>query len=211
MTNQAAIQSKIWRGYAKAAEKLGVSYQFYRPAPGNFPGAALFTRYVSLNAEDMKYGRPNKYGKATSYAVTDATGLQAGDYFTGPEGTFFLASLQPLVPILAVQCNHTVSLSRVQPPSGVGSQGYGGLLPDNVQAYVTGVPCSILHGTKGEKNDANLPADTRQPWWVILMPAAVGTVQYGDLITDEGGRRYVVSAAELTDLGWRLTAALATV
>ena len=42
------------------------------------------------------------------------------------------------------------------------------------------------------------------------MPAQVGTVNYGDLIIDDLGRRYVVSSSELTDLGYRITASMAT-
>jgi hypothetical protein len=210
MTNQASIQSKIWRGYAKAAQKLGSAYQFYRPN-GSYPGAPLFTRTVSLNAEDMKYGKPNKYGKPTWYMVADGNGLQPGDYFVGQQGTFFIAAMQPLLPILAVECNRTVSISRVQAPTSVGTQGYGGMTAENEVAFAAGVPCSILQGTKGEKTEVNLPADTRLPWWVILLPASVGEVNYGDLIIDDLGRRYVVSSAELTDLGYRLTATMATV
>ena len=215
MVSQAAIQGHIWRGYAKAAQRIGADYQFYRPASGAFPGSAIAMLPVSLNAEDMKYGRPNKYGKPTWFALVDATGLRAGDYFVGPQGTFFLAAIQPLLPILAVECNRTVSLSRVQAPSGVGAQGYSGMTARNEIAYASGVPCSILQGTKGEKGDAGLPGDTRLPWWSILMPASADAsldgspVNYGDLITDDLGRRYTVSSTELTDLGYRLTAALA--
>src|ERR1700722_19714522 len=64
------------------------------------PGDLLFELPVSLNAEDMKYGKPNKYGKPTWYALVDGTNLEVGDYFVGPEGTFFVATLQPLLPIL---------------------------------------------------------------------------------------------------------------
>ena len=32
----------------------------------------------------------------------------------------------------------------------------------------------------------------------------------GDVLTDDLGRRFIVSAAELTGLGWRMTAGLAT-
>lgn len=211
MTNQASIQSKIWRGYAKAAQKIGATFAFYRSDGTSFPGTSLFSRSVSLNAADMKYGKPNKYGKPTWYALVDGTGLEAGDYFIGPQGTFFVAALQPLLPILAVECNRTVSVARVAAPDYVGTGGYGGMTMENEITFVTGVPCSILQGTKGEKNDAGLPADTRLPWWSVLMPAAVGTVKYGDLIVDDLGRRYVVSSPELTDLGYRLTAAMVTV
>jgi hypothetical protein len=210
MVDQASIQSKIWGGYASAAKRLGADFQFYRPG-ATFPGAPLFTRPVSLNAEDMKYGKPNKYAKPTWYALADGTGLQAGDYLVGPQGTFFVAALQPLLPILVVECNRTATLSRVQAQTYVGAGGYGGMTGNNETAYASGVPCSILQGTKGEKNDAGLPGDTRLPWWQILMPAQAGTVEYGDLIVDDLGRRYVVSSPELTDLGYRITAAMVTV
>ncbi len=41
------------------------------------------------------------------------------------------------------------------------------------------------------------------------MPASVGRVLYGDLIVDDLGLRYIVSSAELTGLGYRVTAILA--
>ena len=125
--NGATIQARVWYGYAKSAAILGANYQFYRPAGnillegggnlllesgGNlreetqgFPGSPVATLPVSLNAEDMKYGKPNKYGKATWYALVDGTSIEVGDYFVGPLGTFFIAAMQPLVPILVVECN----------------------------------------------------------------------------------------------------------
>ncbi|MDY3551409.1 hypothetical protein R5W24_000485 [Gemmata sp. JC717] len=209
MTDQAGIQAKIWRGYGKAARKLGAEYQFRRPAAGAFPGTALFTRLVSINAEDMTYRKPDKYGKATKYAVVDGTGVAPGDYFIGPEGTFFIAAMQPLLPILAVECNRTVVFARVPNDPGVGARGYSGMTARSELPYASRVPCSILQGTKGERNEAKLPADTRVPWWAVLVPAAVGTVQYGDTITDDLNQRYVVSSAELTALGYRITATLA--
>jgi hypothetical protein len=213
----ARIQQRIWGGYAKSAAVLGSSYQFSRPASGNTPAVwkdpnthqlnnPLFARNVSLNAEDMKYGRPSKYGKSTSYALVDGSSLQPGDYFVGAEGTFFIAGMQALLPILAVECNRTVTLSRVPQQTAVGASGYSGMTSANEIPYVTGVPCSILQGTKGEKNEANLPGDVRTPWWALLMPASVGNILYGDLIVDDLGRRYVASSVELTNLGYRLTA-----
>jgi hypothetical protein len=211
MTNQALIQSKIWSGYAKAAKRLGASYQFFRPDSSGFPGGLLFTRLVSLNAEDMKYGKPNKHAKPTWYALVDGNGLLAGDYITGPQGTFFIAALQPLLPILVIGCNRAVSLSRVANDPNAGAQAYGGMTANNEIAYASNAPCSILQGTKGEKNDAGLPADTRLPWWIILMPASVGTVRYGDLLIDDLENRYIASSVELTDLGYRITASQAVV
>jgi hypothetical protein len=226
--NGALVQAKIWMGYGKSAQVLGSNYQFYRPAGrleleggGNlllegggdfrlegvsFPGTAVTTLPVSLNAEDMGYKKPNKYGKATWYALVDGTSLSVGDYFVGPQGTFFIAGMQPLLPILVVQCNRIISISRPQPQSGSGAQAYSGMTATNEIAYATNAPCSILQGTKGEKDDANLPSDVRSPWWTLLFPAAVGSVMLGDLIIDDLGQRYVASSVELTSLGYRLTA-----
>jgi hypothetical protein len=256
-----SIQSKIWKGYDRAARILGSKFQFYRPAFQNFqtegggsleteaggklllegtkqyPGNQLFMRHVSLNAEDMKYGRPNKYGKATWYALVDGHDLKPGDYFIGQrahsgllledggklltesggemllegamQGTFFVAGLQHLLPILVVECNRTISIYKPQAQPGVGAQEYGGTTADNQKLIVSGVPCSILQGTKGEKSEASLPSDTRSPWWTVLMPASVGSVVSDDIIEDDLGQRYIVSSPELTDLGWRLTCMMA--
>ena len=105
MTNQASIQTKIWRGYAKAAEKLGSAYAFTRPA-ATYPGDALFNRLVSLNAEDMKYGRPNKYGKATWYALVDGTEhpLGPGDCLVIAPGAMFSFRIGEDEPFRALAC-----------------------------------------------------------------------------------------------------------
>jgi hypothetical protein len=216
MTNQASVQAQIWKGYCKAAEKLGANFAFYRPATwtesawgsGSFLGTSTSTRPVSLNAEDMKYGKPKKYAKATWYALVDGTELEVGDYFVGPQGTFFIAALQPLLPILAVECNRTISIARVPPQTAAGAQSYSGMTAQSEVPVVTGVPCSILQGTKGEKSETQLPGDTRSPWWAILLPNR-GLVMLGDLIIDDLGQRYVVSGPEQTALGWRLTAMMA--
>jgi hypothetical protein len=185
----------------------------------------------------MKYSKPNKYGKATWYALVDGHGLKPGNYFIGQrahsglllegggklmtetggefllesamQGTFFVAALQLLLPILVVECNRTVSLYRPQVQSGVGAQGYGGTTAENETLLVEGVPCSILQGTKGEKSEANLPDDTRSPWWSVLMPSSVGYIAPDDIIVDDLKQRYVVSSNESSDLGYRLTCMMA--
>jgi hypothetical protein len=173
------------------------------------PGRFLTQRCVSLNAEDMAYKKPNKYGKATWYALFDGAGITVSDYFIGPQGTFFIAGMQSLLPILAVECNRVVTIYRPKRQTNVGLGGYGGTTDTNMLTFVKGRPCSILQGTKGEKSEAALPGDTRSPWVIILLPAAGGTIRPDDVMIDDLGRRYVVSSPELTDLGWRITAQMA--
>lgn len=173
------------------------------------PGILMFTRKVSLNAEDMTYRRPNKYGKATWYGVFDATGVMVGDYHIGPEGTFFVATLQPLLPILVVECNRTARIVRPQQQSGVGILPYGGNTQATETPLIGPLPCSILQGTKGEKSDAALPGDTRAAWWTVLMPYHGIDLFPGDIMIDELKQRYVISSNERTDAGYRMTSQMA--
>ena len=169
------------------------------------PGNLIAELYVSLNAEDMKYGRPNKYGKATWYALVDAKDLQSGDYFIGQQGTFFIAAMQPLLPILAVECNRIVNIFEPLVQTGTGAVGYGGTTGDNMKEKADRRPCSILQGTKGERSEGNLPGDTRSPWWTVLLPDSGIIIEADDILIDDLGHRYVVSSAEHTDLGYRLS------
>jgi hypothetical protein len=206
----AKIQDRVYRGYAKAASKIGLAHALYRPvgaAAALATGNLITTLPASFNAEDMKYGKPNKYGKPLWYAIVDGAQTQVGDYLVGPSGTFFIAAQQALLPILAVQCSNTIDVLRPQQQTGVGAVGYGGDTDDNETPLLTGWPASVLQGTKGEKSETHLPGDTRTPWWAVLLPALGGvTIKTNDLITDDLGRRLIVSSAELSDLGWRLTA-----
>lgn len=206
----ATINAKIYAGYAKAAKVIGTTYAHYRPTSANDPLSAfnrMADMQVSLNADDPTYARPNVYGKATWYAIMDGSQVKVGDYIVGVEGTLFVAALQQLLPIFMVDCNRTVSIYRPQQQPGVGALGYGGDTAANETLLMRNWPASVLQGTKGEKGEVALPGDVRNPWWAILLPYYAGvTLRSGDIVTDDLSKRYVISSAELTDLGWRCTA-----
>ena len=207
------IQERLWHGYQKAAEVLGHKYRQYRPNGPTDPTAiqnALGYRHLSLNAEDMKYSKPNKYAKATWYGLCSGVGLSVGDYLVGPSGTFFVAAMQPLLPIFMVECNRVISLLRPAQTTGIGVAQYGGDTIATETKLMTGWPASILQGTKGEKNATDLPGDVRTPWWTVLVPYCPGVIlNTSDIISDDIGRRYTISSPEQSSLGWRLTCALA--
>jgi len=207
--NAAKLQQKVYAGYAKAAKRIGPDFDLYRPGSAANPlesGNKVTTLPASFNAEDMAYGRPNKYGKPTWFALVDGAQTQVGDYLTNGSQTFFIAAQQTILPILAVECNRTISVMRPAQSGDVGVQAYGGDIDDTETALMTAWPASVLQGTKGEKESV-LPGDTRTPWWAILMPAWPDVIlRSGDVMTDDIERRYVISSAELTDLGWRITA-----
>ncbi|MGJ7529849.1 hypothetical protein [Variovorax sp. GB1P17] len=211
----ATLQNRIYKGYGKAAVRLGVSYSIARPllaaAPlANVVGSVL----ASFNAEDWEYVKPNKYGKATWYGLFDGTLTQAGDYLLGPQGPFFIAGQQLHLSILCVACNRSVGLLRPAPPvSGTGVQGYGGTcIADGTAGLGTitngvlsnGWPASILLGGR-QGHGTELPMAVSNAGWQILLPPSVPIViNASDIIIDDLGRRYIAEAAELTDLGWRI-------
>jgi hypothetical protein len=170
---------------------------------GSLP--ALFDASISL-----AFNAPSKYANAMFAAIVDPTVVQPMDYLVGAEGTFFIASTEPLKPILCVQCNRVCTFSR--PTEAAPSPSfYSGDQPGARTPLLTDVPCSELQGTKGERVAAEqLPTDSRMQWSEILLPGFSGiTLRQADRITDDIGRNFVISAVELTDLGWRLTAELA--
>ncbi|WDZ97978.1 hypothetical protein Herbaro_09415 [Herbaspirillum sp. WKF16] len=217
--NAEKLQDKIYAGYGKAALRLGMDNVQFRPAgAGNPLATAGVTLKASFNAEDMKYGKANKYGNAVWWGLFDARLTQAGDYLVGPQGTFFIASQQLHLPIQCVQCNRRIALSRAATQSGVGAVGYGGPCGTAGDQVVvgepggsiadTGWPASILLFGQRERSATGLPGSVQQIGWRILLPASVPpgvVINAGDIITDDLGRRYACQGAELTDMGWRIT------
>ncbi|MEF3066310.1 hypothetical protein [Pandoraea apista] len=212
------LQNRIYAGYAQAAKRLGLSYAQFRPASAVNPLATQTGNLLAaFNAEDMSYGKPNRYGDPVWYGLFDGRLTQAGDYLVGPGGTYFIASQQLHLPIQCVECNGVVRASRVASQSGVGMVGYGGpcgepgaggddyLIGDATGA---GWPASILLFGQREKSISGLPSSSQQIGWRILLPKSVPLAvvfQASDTLSCNLGRRYVVQGAELTDMGWRLT------
>jgi len=205
----AKLRNKVYIGYGKAAQRIGYVAQQFRATSAFNP--LQTTPLQSLNASfttNFSYSAPNKYGQATWLGVFDGRQFVVGDFLSNAEdGVFFVAAMQTTLPIYCVQCNRTISVLRTSQKDAGGVIGYGGTTAENEVALMTGWPASILNGTKGEKSPVNLPADAKTPWYLLLFPSyGAITLRTSDIITDDIGRRYIVSSAELTDMGWRVTA-----
>lgn len=207
----ATLQARIYNGYAKAATRLGFPCDVYRPLSASAPLANHIANIpVSLNAQDFTFQKPNLYGKAIWYALMDATVTKPGDYLVrGTDGNqFFIAGQQPHLPIIVVECNRLVWITRQVVNSAVGQLGYSGITPSNAAA-VLGTssarwPASILLGGRSQ-NAMNLPVSGKDVGWMVLLPpSATPEIMAGDLINDDLGRVYIVDGAEQTDLGWRI-------
>lgn len=207
------LQAKIYKGYGQAAKRIGFDYQQFRATSASNPlqSTALQTLPASFTT-NFSYSAPNKYGQATWLGLFDARTFTPGDFLVGRQGTFFVAAMQDTLPIYCVQTNRVVSVTHVVQDQSVGLGAYSGGTKAAEVALMTGWPASILQGTKGEGNETKLPLDVRTPWWAILMTAYPGIIlRTSDIIRDELGRKYIISSAELTDMGWRCTAMQAQV
>lgn len=214
MATASSIQARIYRGYGKAGKVLGLTYVQYRPRTSGaaIDAANVIQRLPASFSVNFDFAQPNKYGAPLWKCLADGRQLAVGDYLDrrmDPASTFFIAGMQPMLPILAVECNRVLTFTRPSKPlQPYGVQPYNsGGEPGDQDEILTEWPASVLEGPKGLATDNKLPGDTRAPWWRVLMPAFPGlTIAYGDRCTDEIGNAYTISSAELTDLGWRFTA-----
>lgn len=207
------IQALVNRGYSLSAQRVGLPHQQFRPSgPGNPLAAAnlIQTLPAAFSVDDYKFRRPSDYGKPEREALVDGSQLLVGDYLVGPSGTYFVAGLDALVPIVAVECSRTLTVTRPTFTRTLGRvRGIDGDTVATEAVLMSSWPASVVQGTKGEKSDSGVPDASRLPWWQILMPAIADVAfETDDILTDEVGHRYQVSSAELSSKGWRITAQL---
>ena len=211
MTTQSAVERHVWRGYGIAAKNLGVACPWFRPnGIGNpvAPANALGTIPAAFDTSPtFKFNTPSKYGAPTFYGLFDPTGTVAGDYLVEPRmGPFFIASIEPLHPPLMVNCNRVLTVTRAgqQPP---GPAYYGGASAGVPVPIATGWPAALVLTIRGEAGETKLPGDMKQGMFMVYLPFTLPLDPLpSDIITDdeEVQNRYIVSAAESTNLGWRL-------
>ena len=198
------IDDVIQRGRGIAAFRVGQMHTLHRPRNAGQPlaGATAIMAMPALFTPSV--GRSASYGHPLYEGVFDASYTAAGDFLVGKALTWFVANQSPLLPVLCVKTTRVVDVRRMQAPAGIGLSGYGGLQRSGAQTVLSGWPASVVaHGLGLDR--ADLPADPPLGGWSVLLPVLPGvTLRSGDLITDDIGRAGVVSAAELSDLGWRL-------
>ncbi|MBX9934544.1 MAG: hypothetical protein K2Y56_24015 [Methylobacterium sp.] len=104
----------------------------------------------------------------------------------------------------------TISINRPSPASVAGAQEYGDLTPDQEDVIHTDLIASIQHKATAGATGAGLPGDTRAlTTWRIFIPlsalpsiAAPPAIMSRDIIIDDFGLRYQVTAAYPNSLGW---------
>ncbi|HBK05769.1 MAG TPA: hypothetical protein DDZ81_07865 [Acetobacteraceae bacterium] len=153
----------------------------------------------------------NVYGEALWHGLFDASYTRPGDYLVVGAGTYFIASQAPLLPVLCVRTNRTISASRAGMQTNAALNGYGGYTPSARRMLMEKWPASVLGDGRSASSSAGLPTDQAAPIWDILLPSVAGVLlSPGDIVTDDLGRTAIIAGSELTNLGWRISAKMAT-
>jgi len=208
----ATIQQRIYAGRGKAALRIGLAFNQFRPLSAASPlGNQIGTLLAAFNSGDSTYKTPNLPGDPIWYADLDGRLTQPGDYLVriSDGATWFVSAQQQLLPIVTIECNRSVRITRQLPVTEVGAVGYGGNAKPNEIDVLGNVgalwPASILQGGRKQAGVA-LPGGTAQAGWKMFLPPSVPiTITAADILTDDLGRRYVIDGAELSDMGWRIT------
>ncbi len=97
----------------------------------------------------------------------------------------------------------TITITRPATQPSAGLNGYGGALPSTETPVLSSVPASIQAKKEVGTPGTSLPGDaSRRTYWNVLFNAPNGTLKDRDIITDNLGIRYQVTAAYWTPLGY---------
>jgi hypothetical protein len=212
--NESFLQDRLSWGLNIAARHIGIVCDAYRP---NGPNDPLNRRHrflrlpVAFCPVEGRFARSNRYGNAVWEGILDTSYIFVGDYLVRADGTWFVADCRPLLPLLCVLTNRTISISQQRSGTTIGASEYSGLTAGSTTSILTKWPASVLGAGSGGLPEADLPADSTVPYWTVLLPSVPDIViTPSDILTDDLGRNAVVSSAELTSLGWRLSVKQAT-
>ncbi|MDE8342955.1 MAG: hypothetical protein POG24_03960 [Acidocella sp.] len=190
-----------------AARAIGVVCNAYRPSSTANPlstGNRFLQLNAAFNAQDPRFQRAGLPANAVWYGICDTAYLEAGDYLVEVSGgrTWLVACLQNMLPALCILTNMLITVTRPQSYVSIGLSAYGGGItgPATLESF----PASLLHAS-GNRGAEAIEADAKISGAVVLLPQIVGfSPSRGDVITDSIARNYIVSQAELNELGWRL-------
>jgi len=206
----ARLQTLIYKGYGKEAEKVGFDYEVFRAASFLSPTQSAYsmgTLKCSF-AADEKMSVSNKYQTPTWILRADGNQLEVLDFLVGPYGTFYVASKQPNLPMEAVRCNSAVSIGRVS----YDTDPVTGVLAPVVTNYAEALPMFKQYRREDIRRDASTGEEIGNAitHWRAFIPLPIETLQQGDIIVDENDIKYTVDAPDFTSAGYAANIRLAS-
>jgi hypothetical protein len=203
------LADRLAYGAGCAARRVGFVHDAYR-LDGLEAPIDLAKRFLRLSVAYVLPGgsvaAPSGFGVPFRQAWADWSYLQVGDYLVGPEGTAFIASIEPPKPMLVVMTNANVSLMRPGAPMVAGLNPYSTISPATETVLITGFPASLLLGGIDDRTKAGLPDDTKVPGFTALLPVAKDVEpRVADFLVTDQGQRFVVNAVERLGAVWRFS------
>jgi hypothetical protein len=208
------LQDRLYFGLGQSARHIGQIADAFRP-DGPFDPLKKQNRFLRLHAAFVPakggINTADTYGQPLWHGIFDASYIRAGDYLVLGDQTYFIASQAPLLPVLCVAANRTISIARPTLQTSTGSNTYGGFTANGAAPLMDLWPASVLSGNRAGSMDIGLPTDQAAPYQSILVPAPADVMLMpDDRISDDIGRSAVVLNAELTSLGWQIAAKTVT-
>ena len=204
------LQSLLNTGYARAASRIGTPHAWYRAA-SPFDPLQPINSLGTLPASFNIGGQYINQAKADVWlwqALVDGTQVQIGDYLGGSE-TWCIVGMQALMPIIALRCTDSISISR----AGVITQTVDGAQQSTV-SVATNIPAYIqIKRDKGFSAPAGFQGGATNtsapmPEWLIYVGLGGVTpdsfIKDGDMITNEAGNQWKVDAASTSTVIWQL-------
>lgn len=191
-----------------AARKLGIATDVFRPGAAATPLAPR-SRVIRLPVAlhiGKGFDLPATHGAPLWQAMLDSAYTRPGDYLVQRAETWFIASQPRLLPVLCIKTNRVVSFARSGTADRIGTTAYAGMQRASLRPLLTDWPASVLTAGAARMASTHLPADLPATQWTVLLPAFPGVIlQDGDRMTDDLGRAGIITSADLSDLGWRLS------
>jgi hypothetical protein len=214
--NAAQIQTKLYAGYAKAAAYVGQTFTQYRPTNPMSPISpsvqvrTLTAAMTVATAANFSFTKPGLAKDCIWTCLVDGSLLYVGDVLKNSAQTFFVASLEPLLPPVVILVNASITIKRPNNADpGIGLGGYSGIQEGQETAIAVGMPAYIQMAAAGRnaRGDAGLPSDSPGPLkFTIWMPTASMTANLPneqDVVYDGQGRRFQIAGYENTPIGTR--------
>ncbi len=198
------LQDRLYLGLGLSARIVGRLADAFRPAGPNDPldRQNRFLRLPAVFLPAKGKDRANVYGDVLWHGMFDASYTQPGDYIVMDSGIYFVASQDPLLPVLCVRTNRTISIGRPNMQTFAAENGYGGYTPGGSANLMDRWPASVLGEGRSAPSTTNLPTDQGVPFLNVLLPSSAGVIlSPGDIITDDLGRTATITGSELTNLG----------
>ncbi len=212
--NGTLLQDRIYSAAGRAAARIGLPCNLYRPDGPDGPTDQARFR-LRMNVIFLPLGgrlrRPVPATDPLWEAALDASYTKPGDILirrTDGE-VYFIAAQQPLLPVLCVHAPRRVTIKRSASATAVGINLYGGTVAALDTVLATDWPASMLASGSEGTGLASLPAEMNPGMWQVLLPSSLNLgLLLTDTLTDDQGRTGVISTIEATEYGTRLTVKL---